>query len=325
MSSVAQRVVYAGKQAVSGTGVTVDVALRAKATMKAVVDKIEVEEDIGSFAPSRHYIGSKHAEGSLEYDGYYEHAPIILSMALGVGYVNPGSPNVWTFDLPENAVSDFALYTMEYSDGVNHIVHGEDMFASELEISGEAGKTWMFKPTLMGGNVTFPAAVSASPTAPASVIPILMSNTKIYFDDTFETLGDTEHAQLISFTWKLSNLQHHKLFAGALYPTGHGNNKWEITLEVIVECENAVTETLKDRLFNTDQTFCRIQAVDTGVDALVANVDGAYYVQDVDTLDDRDGNNILKITLKGERPGSSYWYAGEAGGSILVESSLAAL
>lgn len=321
MSSKAQREVLIGKQSSAGTGVNVDVALRATADFKAVPDKIEVEEDIGSFAPARHYIGSLKSEGSLEYDGYFEHAPYPISMALGAGYINPGAYALWTFDLPESVAPTLALYSMEYTDGADHIVRGVDVFATGLEISGEAGQSWMFKPTIVGGETTYPAAVSASPAAPATVTPILMANTVLSVDDTFETFGTTDVAELISFNWKLDNLMHQKLFAGSLWPTDQGHDKFEITLELIVEAEQARMEVVKARLLNTTQSAIRLKATSG---SNTATIDGIFYLQDVDTLDDRDGNNTLKYVFKGERP-TAYWYVGASGHSIKVECTLASL
>lgn len=323
MSSKALRQVLIGKETNPGEGVTVDVALRATASLKAVPDKVIVEEDIGSFAPARHYIGSLKAEGSLEMDGYYEHAPYPVSMAMGAGNkAGEASPYTWTFELPDDAADTFATYTVEYSDGADHIVHAEDVFATELEISGEAGQTWMFKPTLAGGQVTFPAAVGASLSA-GTATSIRMADTTLSIDDTFAGIGTTPVAVLISFNWKLSNLQHQKLFAGSLWPSGRGNNKWETTLELIVEIEEATIEAEKAKLLTTAQSAIEIAALDEdaggeGVD-YSATISGMYMLQDVDTLDDRDGNNIVKLTYKGEKDSS------DNTGSIVIATSLSAL
>lgn len=320
MSAKTQRQVLIGLQSVAGTGVNVDVALRAAASLKAVPDKVIVEENIGSFAPTRHYIGSLSAEGEIEYDGYYEHVPYIVSMAMGAGSVVPGTtplPDVWTFSLANASAPTFALYTMEYADGANHIVRGVDVIATALEISGEAGQSWMFKPTLVGGQVTFPSAVSATPSVSATATQILMSDTSIFMDALYTNIGTTVMNQLISFNWKLEEYFHTKLFAGSLWPTGRGVDRWKVSLEIVAEVENAVIESIKDTLMGVTQTAIRIKA-DAGVSEIA--IDGNYMLSEVDTLDDRDGNNIISMTFLGERDSS-----GNTGSIVASVPELAAL
>lgn len=304
MSSIAQRRVLVAKEAVPGDGTAVNVALRAKASMKAVVDKIVPDEDIGSFAPSRHYIGSLKSEGKLDMDGYFEHAPYPVSMALGsyTAYALGGGVYYWLFQLPDETPNTFATFCMEYTDGVNHIVHSEDVFAKGLEIKGEAEKSWMFGGDLVGANTTFPAALGANPTTPASVTTIRMADTHCYMDTTWAGRGVTEMSQLISFSWKLEELQHQKAFGGSLYPSGRGNNKWKVTLEIIAEMENSVVESIKGTYLNTTQTAIRLRAISGSQQA---TIDGMFMLNDVDTLDERDGNNIVKLSFTGEKDASN--------------------
>lgn len=308
MSSKTQRQVIVGLESEAGTGVTPDIALRAVAGLKAVPDKVVVEEDIGSFAPGRHYIGSLKAEGSLEMDGYYEGAPVPVAMAMGAGEkTGEEAPYSYAFELPDDTPDDFATWTVEYTDGADHVVHAEDCFATGLEISGEAGQSWMFKPDLVGGAVTFPAALGASLTPPAAT-SILMADTTLYIDDAYAGIGTTDVAELISFSWKLESLQHQKQFAGSLYPSGRGHDRWQTTLEVILEVENTVFEAEKDKLLSTAQSAIRIEALaeDAGGEGVdySATIDGMYMLADIDTLDDRDGNNIIKLVYKGEKDSS---------------------
>lgn len=316
MSSSAQRLFLIGLQTVAGTGVNVDVALRTKGSFKAVPEKVVVDEDIGSYAPARHYIGALRGEGSLDWPGYFEHAPYIVSMALGDGAVVAGAPDTWTFAIPDTTPDTFALYTVEYTDGGNHIVRCIDVFATALEISGEAGKAWIFKPTLVGGTVTFPAAVSATVAPPVGVNNILMADTKVYLDATYAGIGVTEMPMLVSFSWKLENFQHQKQFAGSLAPSGRGNDKWKITLELIMEVEHAVFESEKEKLLTTAQTAIQIKA-DPGTPDMT--IKGMFMLNEIDSLDDRDGNNIIKCTYLGEKDASNNT------GSIVITTELNAL
>jgi hypothetical protein len=309
MTSIAQRLVLIGLETTPGTGVNVDVALHALASLRAVPNKIVPNEHIGSFAPQRHYIGSSGAEGELTIDGYYQHAPYPVSMALGAGaVVTTGDPEAWTFTLPMAATAPtFATYSMEYADndGGDHIVRALDVFGTALEISGEAGQAWQFKTTLTGGQTTLPADITATPTPTAHPYPILMADTALKWADDGDFESAVAAAALISFNWKVEGLQHSKLFAGSLYPSGRGHNMWDCTLEMIVECSNATAKAQRAKLLNVSQTAIQIRA--EAADAGGAGVDwyaelrGVYMLQSIDTLDERDGNNTLKFTYKGEK------------------------
>lgn len=325
MSSKAQRTITIGKEAVPGDGATVDVGLLAKATLKAVVDKRVPDEDTG-FAPRRHYIGSKRGEGSLEAELVYQQMPYFVSMAIGAGTVTGTAPKLWSFALPVSTTAPtFATYNMEYSDGDDHIVRCKDVFATDMEISGEAGGAWMLKSSLTGGDVTFPAAVGASPAPPAPVDTILMAQTTLTFADDGEFASGVVMGTLISFTYKLANLQHSKLFAGSLFPNGRGHNRWEVTLELLVETTHTEVEVQKDKLFNTAQTYIQVQADypdggGTGVDWR-ASITGAFFLQDVGTPEDRDGNNTLKLVFMGEKESDTL----NSSVGVYVDNDLAAL
>jgi hypothetical protein len=321
MSSKAQRQVLIGLQSAAGTGVNVDVALRATCSLAPDPDKKNPDENIGSFAPARHYIGSIKPKGDLSCDAYYEHLPYMLSMGLGAGVVNAQAsplPDIWTFSLPDDAADDFALYTVEYSDGANHIVRAEDVFASAMEISGEAGQSWLIKNTLAGGEVTKPAALSATPSPPAGVVAVRMAETLLYIDDTFAGIGTTNVAELISFSWKIEELQHTKQFAGSLYPNGRGSNIWKVTLELVVEVETAEIEAELDKVLTTDQSAIRIAATSSSTRSCV--IDGMYMLKEIDSLDDRDGNNTIKLTYTGEKDASD-----NTGSIVATVPELAAL
>jgi len=302
MTSKAQREVLIGLQGSANTGVDVDTALRAVASMHPVVEKKVPDEDIGSYAPARHYIGAEHAEGSLEQSGLYQEGPYMASMAMGK--VNPtgSGPWTWLFPLPDAAATGFALWSLEYTDGGTNIVRSVDTFATDLEISGEAGDAWELKASLVGGQLTLPDAVTASPTPSTVTLAIKMADTTLYVDSTYAGIGGTPISDaLIGFSWKLEKLQHQKQFAGSIYPKGQGNDKWEVTLELTLEADNATTQAEIDKILLTTQSAIRVQSVSG---TYYARIDGVFRMDDVKSLDDRDGNNIIKLTYKGEKDSS---------------------
>lgn len=321
MSASTKKAFYIGKQTTLGTAVPVTVALRVtEGNLRPLVDKIEVEENVGSFAPPRHYIGSVMAEGSVTQDGIYEQAPYMCAMALGVGSVGAPVSTIypWTFLWPDATTPTPYFVTAELTDAVNHVVKAADVFSTDLEISGEAGQSWQFKNSLTGGETTLPAAVSASPALLAPVISIRMADTVLSIDPLWANIGTTACPVLISFTWKLENLTHNKLFAGSLWPTALGFDRWQITLEVVVEMENSVVETTKDKVLTTDTVAIRLMANPSGA-GQDFKIDGSYMLSEIGDLDDRDGNTTLKMTFKGQKDALGNT------GLILANSTLAVL
>jgi hypothetical protein len=319
MSNTDLRRVLIGLQADPGVGVNVDFALRALMSLKPNVDKIVPDENIGSLAPARHYIGSIMPEGTLTVnDGVYDEIPYILALALGGETpAGAGSPYTWTWDLPDDTAPTHALFTVEYTDGGTWVVRGEDVIATGLTISGVSGKGWKFEAPITGGDVTYPGAITADPSLVAAPTPIRMADTVLYVDADYGDIGTSDvPATLISFSWKLENLLHTKLFAGSLFPNGRGSAKWKTTLELIVEAEEAVFQTEMANLLDTTQSAIQVKA---SSGAFSLSLDGNYMLQNVDTLDDRDGNNIVKLTYQGEKDAS------DNTGQIIALSSLDAL
>lgn len=319
MSSKAKRTTILGLETTPGDGATPDVAISAKMSLKPVVDKIVPDRDTGSFAPSPHYIGALKAEGKLDFmDAYYEHSPYPISMALGAGSkTGAGDPWTYTWTLPGATAPTFATYRVEYSDGNNHIVRADDVFATALEIKGEAAKGLQIIADVVGGSATYPAALGASLSHLAAPTSMRMAETSLYLNDTFGAIGSTAVGVLISFSWKIESYMHQKQFSGSLFPTSRGNDKWKITLEIIVEIDQATVEAQKDKLLTTSLTAVRVKALASANDSLT--MDGMWALMDVDSLDDRDGNNICKFTYQAEPDASANMP------SVVVVTNLSAL
>jgi hypothetical protein len=182
------------------------------------------------------------------------------------------------------------------------VVRAEDVFATDLTISGEAGEGWQVEASLAGGETDLPDALSASPALDDTVTPIKMAETLLYVDTTYAGIGTTNVEELISFNWKLENYLHTKQFAGALYPNGRGTAPWQVTLELVLEVAAAEAQTFADAVLTTTQYAVRVRGYVDAND--YCNIDGMYMVEEVDTLDERDGNNIIAVTLKGEKDAS---------------------
>lgn len=303
-TSKAQRRVLLGLQGAADTAVPVDIALRATCTLKPAVTKTHPEEDIGSYAPHRHYVTQVMPEGVLKMDATYEQ--ILYPIAMAFSYIDDpggGAPYTWAWTLQHAAVPATHLWTLEYFDGGTYVVRAVDVIASALTISGEAPEGWQVEAEIIGGQTDLPDAISADPALDDTVTPIKMAETTLHVDAAWANIGDTEIGNaLISFNWKLENFKHKKQFAGLLYPRTHGYAEWKTTLELVLEVSNAQAQLFADALLTTTQYAVRIYGYVDANDSCA--IDGMYMVENVDTLDDRDGNNIIKVTLLGEADAS---------------------
>jgi len=286
--------------------------------IKPVVDKVHVDENIGSYAPARHYIGSSKAEGTLNLDGLYQEVPYIIAMAMGAeSPAGGGDPYTWTWALPDTTPETFSLWTVEYTDGDVWVLHAVDVFATGLTISAEAGKSWQFEAPLVGGEITYISALGASLSPGTTLTAIRMADTVLSIDNTYAGIGVTPVSNaLINFSWGLENLQHQKLFAGSLWPSGRGNAKWQVTLEMTVEVATAVFESERDKHLTKAQTAVHLKATSGAHSATIA---GMFMLEDVASLEERDGNNIVTFSYLGEMDAS------DNTGYVEVLSSLDAL
>lgn len=303
MSGRAQRRVCVGLEGTAGQAAPVDIALHATGELRPVVDKVAPEEDVGTFASPRHYVGAYHGEGSIKADpASFEEGPTLASMALGsVSPVGGVAPYTWTFPLPDDTAPTIAPYTVEVTDGEDWTCRTTYGFCPSLTISGEAGKAWAISGDLVGADTDYPVALSANPTL-AAVTPIRMGKTALYLDDLYANIGDTKlTGAFISFEWKIDKLLHQKQLAeGYLYPTSHGSDRYSVALKLVLECDNATVRALRDHVLTTDLKAVRIEAIETAL-TTEARLDGMFRVMEVGTLDDRDGNNIVAVTLELEK------------------------
>jgi hypothetical protein len=282
----------------------VDVALRATCSLKPNVTKIHPDEDIGSYASARHYVGQIQPEGVITMDATYEQIPFLLNMAMNYADATSGNgaPYTWTFTLPDDDVASTYLFTLEYTDGGTYVVRCIDVIATALTISGEAGGGWQVEAEIAGGETDLPDALSASPALDDTVTPIKMAETTLLVDADWASIGTSTVTEFISFNWKLENYKHKKQWAGSLWPTQVGYGKWKTTLELVLEVSVADAQTFADALLTTTQYAVRVYGYVDANDSCA--IDGMYMVEDVNTIDERDGNNTLQITLVGEKDAS---------------------
>lgn len=321
MTATTRRQVCMAVQAATGSAQTVDTLFRGTCDLRPVVTKIHPEEYIGSYAPTRHYIGQIKGEGTLKMDATYEQILIPLSMAMP--YVDPTGSYVWAWPWPYTTSPSTYLWTIEYIDsgpvngGGSYVVRMIDVFATDLTISGVAGEGWQVECSLTGGVIDLPDTLSSNVALDETVTPIKMAETTLHIDSTYAGIGTNTTEELISFNWKMEGLKHGKQFAGSLYPNSKGYGRWKVTLELVLEVGAAEAQAFADAVLATTQFAVRIKGYVDAND--YCYIDGMYEVEEVSPLDDRDGNNIIKVTLLGEKDSS------DNTGVITVQTDIDAL
>ena len=307
MSASTMRMLGIGLQGATGTAVYPDILLHATCELKPKVTKVHVQEDIASFAPQRHYVAAVEAEGSIKMDATYEELVYLLAMALN--YDEPSGSYLWEFALPYQTQASTYLFTLEFQDAGPYDKSGAytirttDTLGTGLTISGVAGEGWQVEMPIGARKIEYIDKISdnINSALDETVTPIKMAETTVQIDSAYGSIGGTTVEELISFNWKIEDLKHMKKFAGSLYPNGHGYGRWKTTLELVMDI-NAEVLTLADAALATTQFAVRVKGYVDATD--YCYIDGVYMVEDVATLDSRDGNNIMKFTLLGEKDDS---------------------
>jgi len=322
MSASTMRMLGIGLQGGTGTAVYPDILLHATCELKPKVTKIHPEEDVSSYAPVRHYVAAIEAEGTLKMDATYEELVYLLAMAMP--YDEPSGTYLWEFPLPFQTDPATYLFTLEFQDAGPYDSSGAytirttDTLGTGLTISGVAGEGWQVEMPIGARKVEYITNISDNINSDMdeSVTPIKMAETTVQIDSAWGGIGGTTVEELISFNWKIENLKHMKRFAGSLYPNAHGYGAWKTTLELVMDI-NAEVLTLADAALATTQFAVRVKGYEGASN--YCYIDGMFMVEDVSTLDERDGNNIMKYTLVGEKDSS------DNTGLISLQNDIAAL
>lgn len=312
MTATIRRQVGVGLQGSVGSSVVIDTNLRATCSLNIVSTKHQPDEYIGQHGPGRHIRTESHGEGSLVMDAVYEQILYPITMAMGIVSPTGGAdPYTWTFLLPFriSPITLISPFTLEYIDsgpsngggdgGGTHVVRMVDTFATALTISATAPDSWQVEAALSGRAVDLPDSLSGNPEPDHAIVPIKMGQTTLHVDDLYANIGDTLVEEFISFNWKLEGNYHSKQWAGSMNPNGWGAGGWKTTLELILEASAVEAQAFEDAILTEAMFAVRVKGYVDANDN--CNIDGMYYVASVDPLDDRGGNNTLKITLLGAK------------------------
>jgi len=156
------------------------------------------EEDIGLFGGGdRNYFPKLAANLEMdEIEATYEQLPMILDAAIHTATptTDTGSAYVRTYTWPiesSDAKSSTDLTTYSFKTGDNNEVEKFSFgYVKEFVLSGNAGEAWKIQPTWDGREVASDSDGFEDATL-QTVEDMLFSKTKLYIDETSDTIGTT--------------------------------------------------------------------------------------------------------------------------------------
>lgn len=312
----------------AGTAVAATTYWRGQGTLEDVLEVVHPEEDVGLMTGTdRAYIPK--VGGMLEMEeteATFEQLPYILEA--GIDSQSPsqdGSGNLYinTYTIPTSTQGDWKTFTIEGGDDQQE----EEMaycFVEEFELTGAAGEALMMSAKWRGRQVapsTFTGALSL-PT----VEEILFSKGKLYIDNTSTFPATTQKTNtFLDMSLKVkTGLTAVFTGDGEIYFSFVKRSKPEFVLEITFEHETtSVAEKVNwraatSRSVRMDFTGSTGTGTTYSAKHLIIDLLGKY--EKVDKLDERDGNDILKATLRGR-----YNTTGASAGRFIVVNKNSAL
>lgn len=304
MPATALRKIQLGKQT-GGLSTAVAATVRLMAVTDAevsIVDEVLQPEELGIVAPmSQAAQVEQHAEGSWTQQASYQDLAYLLHGVFGTvgSSAAANTTYVWKHAVAVSTTPTPFLYTIEYgAPSAEYQVTGGIL--NNLEISGEAGGIWEASVEVLGKAVVAEALTTGLDIRAVDLIR--MADTTFKVDTWTGTMGTTAvDATLISFAANFSPQYHLKTFAGSLTPTSYGADRWEGTLETVLEF-NASAKAYVDALLSGKvQRLIQIEATTgSGTTAREATIQFAGTLVDGATLfEDRDGNITVSLNWKG--------------------------
>lgn len=306
----ALRRIQVGQEGVAGTPVPATAKLMGMMLRAPLKDReiVQPEDERGSLAAAhRSYApGYMWGPATLEGDVTFEDIMYLLGMAVCT-YPEPTVPgggtlsrlHTWTPSLTAANVPD--TFTFELGDDAEQY-EAEHCFATNLEISAAIDAAMRFSAGIVGRQLT-----TTNWTAGLSdrvVESALAAKTTLYMDDAGGTIGATaKTATLIDWTWRLpGHFVVKKRQDGVLYFTGYSEIKMKPELDLLVEF-NAGVVTLRDKYVAETRQLVRLKTLGSLIETALyktLQIDGAYKIVEFDTLDERDGADIVRMKLSGE-------------------------
>jgi len=268
----------------------------------SIVDEVLQPEELGNASPMTTPAQvAQHAEGSWTQQASYQDLTYLTHGVFGTvgSSAAANTTYVWKHAVAVSTTPTPFMYTIEYgSPSAEYQVTGGIL--NNLEISGEAGGIWEASVEVLGKAVVAEALTTGVDIRTVDLIR--MADTAFTVDTWGGTMGTTAvAATLISFTLTASPQYHMKTFAGSLTPTSYGADRWEGTLETVLEFNSSAKAYVDALLSGKVQRQIQIEASQGATTtARSATIQFCGTLIDGATLfEDRDGNLTVSLTWKG--------------------------
>jgi len=310
--------VQAGQETTRGTAVAATAKwmayrLRPKVGDRAIVQPVE---DRGSkFGRFRGFTVSQQAGmGSLESaesGTTFEDILYPLLMALKGG-VTPSVPAVtndpdarlWTFAPTSGSADNPDTFTVEWGDDVQQW-ESEYCLGTALTINGAINEAWALSMPLVGRQHT-PINNFTASLQDRAVESILTNKTILYMDDAGAgaVMGTTPVSNaFVGFTWNLGEHFAPKFTGeGNLYFSHHSEKKLFPTLSLDVIMTSAVATLITTKYQAETVQLVRLKGTGSTIGSngvsltRHAQIDGAYRIIDVSSLEEEDG--LTRVTME---------------------------
>jgi len=244
----------------------------------------------------RSVITGKQATLPFESDANFEQLGYLLGMGVKgeVSATNSGGMYVRDYTPNLTTTANLDTYTIEYGDDVA-AYRSTYCVATDLEISGQIDDALMVKASLVGRAVE-PNSFTPSIDPPAALNPAVMGLGKLFIDPTYAAIGTTrQEATLVDFSYKVSQgVTPMKYGDGTLSYSDIAEKKRHIDLDLTVAF-NANAVGLYYLVDTQSNLFIRLDF--PGPNGANLTMDGCYVIDDWGTLEERDGQDIVKLTL----------------------------
>ena len=332
MGVKALRKIQAGVESTMGTAVPATIQLRMTGTMEDGRTIVWPEESVGLFVGTdRAYTTSLSAKMDLEGDATFEHLPYVLNASINsdsdVAQDGAGTGYVRTYTMPTTAERAIYTYTLEGGDDTA-VTEMEYSFVDSFTLSGKYQEPWKISSSWVGRQSSTCAFTSLAATALQTVEAALFGKTTLYIDDSTGTIGTTAKASTLlaaDLSYKSGWIPKYTA-NGALYFDFIEQVGPEVSLNITFE-HNATAVAELDawragtgRLLRLDIAGSALTTTGTAYDAKHIIVDLSGKWEKFDKIDEIDGNDVVKGTLK------CRWNADYGSlGSIVVVNELALL
>jgi hypothetical protein len=303
------RKIQMGLESVKGTSLAATTIWRGEGVLEDQLEVVFPEEDIGVLpGVDRSYIPKLAAGITIEDTPLtFEQCPILLGC--GVDDIDSGAADgtgsgyVYTFTGPTTSDPGFNTYTIEGGDD-QQAEEMEYSFATEITLKGAAGEAWMMGGALVGRQVslsTFTGALSV-----AAVEEALFSKTKLYIDAGGGTIGTTQKSNTLldAEVTITTGLQPVFTGDGELYFSFAKRVMPEFVLTITFEhdassvAEKAAWRAQTTRLVRMECLGSALGTPDTETNKRLT-IDVAGRWESFEALDEADGNDIVRGTLRG--------------------------